>query len=79
MNQAVAVSHSKSVEDALGMMAEIAMDKKINRYQPYHAAMADLLTRAGKTAAARASFVKAIELTENIQEKMFLRNAASQL
>jgi RNA polymerase sigma-70 factor (ECF subfamily) len=79
MNQAVAVSHSKSVEDALGMMAEIAMDKKIDRYQPYHAAMADLLTRAGKTAAARASFVKAIGLTENIQEKMFLRNAASQL
>lgn len=79
MNQAVAVSHSKSVKDALAMMAEVATDKKVDNYQPYHAAMADLLTRAGKTAAARASFMKAINLTENIQEKIFLKNAASQL
>jgi RNA polymerase sigma-70 factor (ECF subfamily) len=79
INQAVAISHSKSVDNALEMMAEIAVDKKIDRYQPYHAAMADLLMRAGKTAAARASFMKAIDLTENIQEKLFLKNAANQI
>ena len=79
INQAVALSHYKSVEHALELMADIARSDKVGNYQPYHAAMGDLLLRAGNTNAARASFESAIELSENTREKLFLENAINQL
>ena len=41
-------------------------------YQPYHAALADLLARAGRTDEAIAAYDRAIELTGNSAEREFL-------
>ena len=40
--------------------------------QPFHAARADLLARAGRAAEARAAYDRAIELTTNATERAFL-------
>jgi RNA polymerase sigma-70 factor, ECF subfamily len=49
-------------------------------YQPYHAARADLLARAGQRDATVAAYDRAIELTANPTERRFLeqqRNTAA--
>ena len=43
-----------------------------SNYQPYHAARADLLARAGRTDEAVAAYDRAIELTANTSEREFL-------
>jgi RNA polymerase sigma-70 factor (ECF subfamily) len=41
-------------------------------YQPYHAARADLLARAGRPGEAVAAYERAIALTTNAKEREFL-------
>lgn len=74
INQAIAVSHASSLEAALDMIGEAAANGKLDRYQPYFAAKADLLARSGNGTEAKNCYQTAIELSENRQEKTFLRN-----
>ena len=53
--------------DALGHL-------ELQDYQPYHAARADLLARAGRPDEAIAAYDRAIELTSNPAERAFLQS-----
>ena len=79
VNLAVAVSYAQTPDAALVIMEKVATAAKIQSYQPYYAAMGNLLARAGRITEAKVSFVNAIELSENAQEIAFLKNAARRL
>jgi RNA polymerase sigma-70 factor (ECF subfamily) len=72
MNQAIAVSYAQSLEKALTIMDEVSAFPKMQSYQHYHAAMGDLLARAGKTEDAKNSLRKAMQLSNNAKEIAFL-------
>jgi RNA polymerase sigma-70 factor (ECF subfamily) len=71
LNRAVAVAELHGPID--GLAALDALDTgALEEYQPYHAARADLLTRAGQPSAARVAYDRAIELSTNPTERAFL-------
>lgn len=76
INQAVAVSYAMSVASGLAMLDEVGAGGALERYQPYWAARADFLGRLGETQLAHESYEHAIELSENRQEREFLRGKA---
>ncbi len=78
INHAIAVSYAQTPEAGLAMLKS-ANDGSLDRYQPYHAALADLSARAGHLAIARQSYETAISLTENRQEQVFLAQKAAML
>jgi RNA polymerase sigma-70 factor (ECF subfamily) len=79
LNRAVALGELRGA--AAGLDAIDALDVTLlEDYQPYHAARADLLARAGRRDAAVAAYDRAIELTANPIERRFLerqRNAGA--
>lgn len=79
INQAVAVSYAMSVASGLAMLDEVGAGGALERYQPYWAARADFLGRLGETQLAHESYEHAIELSENKQEREFLRGKAKWL
>lgn len=72
INLAVAVSYARSTNVALTMLDAVADDGRLNRYQPFFAAKADVLSRAGNPRAAKACFQTAIDLATNSFERQFL-------
>jgi len=78
INHAVAVSYCHPREEALVnalAMLEAAEDGgSLENYQPYYAARADILQRAGKAEEANAAFQKAIDLSDNEQDVEFLKS-----
>lgn len=72
VNQAVSISYSSSISDALAMLDDLEGEGELDRYQPYFAAKGDLLARSGHLADARKCFETAIKLSDNLQEKKFL-------
>ena len=70
LNLAVAVSYSDGVEQALGLLAPLA--QKLENYQPYHAAKADMLRRLGQKEEAGLCYQRALELTNSDSDKAFL-------
>jgi RNA polymerase sigma-70 factor, ECF subfamily len=72
LNRAVAIGERDGA--AAGLAALAALDATpLDEYQPYHAARADLLARAGHRDGAVAAYDRAIELTSNPAERDFLR------
>jgi RNA polymerase sigma-70 factor (ECF subfamily) len=63
LNRAVAIGWAYGASRGLGALAAIAADPRLEQYQPYWAARADLLSRAGDAPAARAAYSRAIGLT----------------
>lgn len=76
VNHAVALSYAKSPEVALEMLATIANNPEMQRYQPFYAARADLQRRHGNIAAAKRDFKQAIVLSENSAQREFLTQRA---
>lgn len=72
INHAVALSYVAGPDKALAQLDLLASPDALAKYQPYHAARADLLTRAGDIDAARRAYDAAIALSENQQERAFL-------
>jgi RNA polymerase sigma-70 factor (ECF subfamily) len=71
LNRAVAVGELAGPAEGLGALD--ALDQgPLEDYQPFHAARADLLSRAGLTSAARVAYDRAIQLTANPAERTFL-------
>jgi RNA polymerase sigma-70 factor (ECF subfamily) len=79
INQAMAVANAGSLPAAMGIMDEVSTVEKIQAYQPFHAAMGELLRRAGQTDKARKSLQRAVELSDNAKEKIFLTKKAQSL
>jgi RNA polymerase sigma-70 factor (ECF subfamily) len=71
LNRAVAVAEVDG--PGVGLAVLEAVDTALlEDYQPYHAARADLLARAGHRDAARLAYDRAIELSANLTEQQFL-------
>jgi RNA polymerase sigma-70 factor (ECF subfamily) len=71
LNRAIALGELHGPAD--GLAALDALDgERLDRYQPYHAARADLLARAGRGAEAIEAYDRAIALVANPVERDFL-------
>ncbi len=71
LNRSVAVAELHGPAEGLAALANIESGS-VNNYQPYHAAHADLLARAGRHDEALDAYDRAIELTSNAVERAFL-------
>lgn len=77
LNRAVAVAMAEGPSIGLAMMAPLA--ERLDRYQPFHAARADLLRRLDRREEGRAAYRRALELTTNAAEQMFLERRLAAL
>jgi RNA polymerase sigma-70 factor, ECF subfamily len=71
LNRAIAVGELRGAAEALTELDALDRDQ-LEQYQPYHAARADLLARAGRTGEAIVAYDRALELTTNPAEQQFL-------
>jgi RNA polymerase sigma-70 factor (ECF subfamily) len=78
LNRAVAFAELHGPAEGLAALANIDT-AALENYQPYHAARADLLVRAGRRDEARAEYERAIQLTTNRVERDFLVRQQSAL
>jgi RNA polymerase sigma-70 factor (ECF subfamily) len=72
LNRAIAVAELHGPAAGLAALATLDTSTLVD-YQPYHAAHADLLARAGDRNGAVAAYDRAIELSSNPAERHFLR------
>jgi RNA polymerase sigma-70 factor, ECF subfamily len=73
VNRAVAVAFADTSQAGLAVLAPLLADDRLARYQPLHAAHAELLRRVGDAAGADGAYTRAIALTENAVEGEELR------
>jgi RNA polymerase sigma-70 factor (ECF subfamily) len=71
LNRAIAVGEVDGTDAGLDALASIDADA-LSEYQPFHAARADLLARAGRLDEALVAYDRAIELSGNPAERDFL-------
>jgi RNA polymerase sigma-70 factor, ECF subfamily len=69
VNRAVAVGMADGPRAGLSVLDAIGVDARLASYQPFHAARADLLRRAGDDGGAAAAYGRAIELSTNAVER----------
>jgi RNA polymerase sigma-70 factor (ECF subfamily) len=69
VNRAAAVGFAAGPAAGLRLLEPLLADPRLGRYQPLHAAHAELQRRAGKTAAAKTAYQQAIALTANAVER----------
>jgi RNA polymerase sigma-70 factor (ECF subfamily) len=73
LNRAVAIAMSDGPEAGLRHIDEILEDGELRNYYLAHSARADLCRRLGRTAEARASYERALALTQQEPERQFLK------
>ena len=69
LNRAVAVGLASGPAAGLAMLEPLLAESALERYQPLHAAHAELLNRAGDTAGAARAYERAIALSANAVER----------
>jgi RNA polymerase sigma-70 factor (ECF subfamily) len=69
LNRAVAVGLASGPAAGLALLEPLLGDSALERYQPLHAAHAELLRRAGDAAGAGRAYQRAIALTSNAVER----------
>jgi RNA polymerase sigma-70 factor, ECF subfamily len=69
VNRAVAVAFAQGPGPGLELLAPLLDDESLERYQPLHAAHAELLRRAEDRAGAARAYERAIELSSNAVER----------
>jgi RNA polymerase sigma-70 factor, ECF subfamily len=69
LNRAVAVGLADGPADGLALLEPLLGDSTLERYQPLHAAHAELLRRAGDVAGAARAYERALELSANTVER----------
>ncbi len=79
LNRAVAVGLAAGPAAGLELLEPLLGDSALERYQPLHAAHADLLRRAGDSDGAASAYERAIALTANAVERAELERRASAL
>jgi RNA polymerase sigma-70 factor, ECF subfamily len=72
LNRAVAVGFAHGAQAGLELLAPLLGDPALARYQPLHAAHAELLRRAGDRACAARAYERAIGLSANAVERVEL-------
>ncbi len=79
LNMAVALSFAEGVNAGLAALTDLDEQGVLERYQPFHAARADLLRRAGRLADAANAYRQALMLTRNAAEQRFLETRLQEL
>ena len=79
LNRAVAVGLADGATAGLELLEPLLGDPALERYQPLHAAHAELLSRAGDAEAAARAYRRAIELTANAVERVELERRLAAL
>jgi RNA polymerase sigma-70 factor, ECF subfamily len=79
LNRAVAIAMRDGPEAGLAHIDAILEHGELANYYLAHAARADMYRRLGKTAEARASYEKALALTQQEPERQFLQQRIRQL
>jgi RNA polymerase sigma-70 factor (ECF subfamily) len=79
VNRAVAVGMAHGPRAGLCVLDALQDDARLAGYQPFHAARADLLRRAGDEPAAAAAYGRAIELSTNAVERHELERRRASL
>jgi RNA polymerase sigma-70 factor (ECF subfamily) len=79
VNRAVAVGMACGPRPGLVVLDGLASDPRVSGYQPFHAARADMLRRAGDAEAAAAAYDRAIELSTNTVERAELERRRAAL
>ena len=79
LNRAVAVAMRDGPEAGLALIEAILRRGDLSDYRLAHAACADMYRRLGRTAEARASYARALELTKQEPERRFLRRRLAEL
>jgi RNA polymerase sigma-70 factor, ECF subfamily len=69
LNRAVAVGLATGPAQGLALLEPLLGESALERYQPLHAAHAELLSRVGDAAGAGRAYERAIELTANAVER----------
>jgi RNA polymerase sigma-70 factor, ECF subfamily len=69
LNRALAVAFARGADEGLALLAPLLEDAALERYQPLHAAHAELLSRVGDREAAAPAYERAIELSSNAVER----------
>jgi RNA polymerase sigma-70 factor (ECF subfamily) len=75
----VAVNHAVAVAEVSGPEAGLALLPSLDGYQPFHAARADLLRRAGRVSEAIPEYDRAIELATSDADRERLRRTRRDL
>ncbi|MGH2881972.1 MAG: hypothetical protein ACRDPA_04605, partial [Solirubrobacteraceae bacterium] len=79
LNRAVAVGFADGPQAGLDLLSPLLRDPALERYQPLHAAHAELLKRAGDREGAAQAYETAIELTANAVERAELERRLQDL
>jgi RNA polymerase sigma-70 factor (ECF subfamily) len=79
LNRAVAIGLRDGPEAGLKHIDAVLEDGELANYYLAHSARADMCRRLGRTAEARASYEKALTLTQQEPERQFLRERIRQL
>lgn len=79
LNRAVAVAMRDGPAAGLTLVEEVLAEGELADYRLAHAAHADLCRRLGKTAEARLSYQRALELTQQAPERRFLERRLAEL
>lgn len=79
VNRAVALAESRNVQAGLAALDALAGNRRLAEYQPYWAARADLLARAGDLDAAEAAYEQAIGLESDPAVRRFLQRRQKDL
>jgi RNA polymerase sigma-70 factor, ECF subfamily len=79
LNRAVAVGMSGELEQGLALIDQLGSTGKLDEYYLFHAARADLLRRLDRPEEAKEAYGKALELTANEVEQVFLRRRLVEL
>ena len=79
LNEAVALSFSAGPEAALEALDRLGDPGVLERYQPFWAARADILRRAGSRDEAADAYRRALDLTRNAAERSFLERRLAAL
>ncbi len=79
LNRAVAVAYADGPPSGLRLLAPLLSDPRLERYQPLHAAHAELLRRTGDRVRADEAYRRAIELCDNSPNRTALERRAATL
>jgi RNA polymerase sigma-70 factor, ECF subfamily len=79
LNRAVAVGMADGPDAGLALLEPLLADPALERYQPLHAARAELLSRAGDATGAARAYERAIALTANAVERSELERRLAAL
>jgi len=79
INRAIAVAETRGPAAGLAALDEVAADPRLANYQPYWAARADLLGRAGDLDLAEEAYQRAIGLESDPAVRRFLQRQLGRL